>query len=234
MEKKHIIETIGTIEKKEILTTIGYDDLVLESLHPFPGYHGTTIPDEDKPKSVFFMIKGNFSEEIIIRTIQQVKKVTDIEFDATPAFVTLHNEMAPSIRIRDIKKYDVIPDLLRLFRNAGISFQSGKKIEPYEGLIKVKKYFLLDPITDCTLQDMEVPAMKYFQLPLKLEWNQFEQITLHIKRNMEDANFDAALATIYRKAGLIDYIRIYEDVDCSLEKLNQIRKRYIQEIKKIV
>ncbi len=234
MEEKHIIESIGNIEKKETLTTVGYSDLVLESLYPFPGYHGTTIPDEDKPKSVFFMLKGKYSEEIIIRGIQEIKKNTDIVFDASPGFVTLFNEMAQCVRIKGIKNYDVIPDLLKLFKDEGISFHSGKKIEPYEGRIRIFKYFLLDPITDCTLQDAEVPAMKYFRLPRKLEWNDFEKMTLSIKRNMEDANFDAALATIYRKEGMVDYIRIYEDVDFSIEKLNQIRKKYSQEIQNLV
>ena len=233
MEKKHIIETIGNLEKKETLTTIGYDDLVLESLYPFPGYHGTTIPDEDKPKSVFIMLKGQYSEESIIRGTQNIKKNTDIQFDASPGFVTLFNEMSQCIRIKDIKSYEVIPDLLKLFKDENFSFQSGKKIEPYEGRIRIFKYFLLDPITNCTLQDAEVAAMKYFQLPRKLEWQEFEEMTLAIKRNMEDANFDAALATIYRKEGMIDYIRIYEDVDCTIEKLNQIRKKYSQEIKKL-
>lgn len=234
MEKKQIIECIGNIEKKEILTTIGYNDLVLESLHPFPGYHGTTIPDEDKPKSVFFMLKGSYTEENIIRGIQRIKKETDIRFDATPGYVTLHNELSQCIRIKDLAGYDKIPELLDLFKKQRFTFLAGKTIEPYEGRIRIFKYFLLDPITDCTLQDAEVQAMKYFQLPSKLDWDDFERITLSIKRNMEDPNFDAALATIYRKTGMVDYIRIYEDIDCSLEKLNQIRKKYSQEIKKLV
>jgi hypothetical protein len=75
--------------------------------------------------------------------------------------------------------------------------------------------------------------MWYFQLPRPLKWNDFETITLDIKRNMEDINFDAALATLYRKNGMVDYIRIYDN-ECSKDKLDQIRKKYLQRMKKLV
>ncbi len=52
MSQKVIIETIGTIEKKESLEPVKYRNLVLETVTPFPGYHGTTIPDTDVPSSL--------------------------------------------------------------------------------------------------------------------------------------------------------------------------------------
>jgi len=44
---QRIIETIGHIEKKENLKSLGYSNMVLESEHPFPGYHGTTVPVQE-------------------------------------------------------------------------------------------------------------------------------------------------------------------------------------------
>jgi hypothetical protein len=76
--------------------------------------------------------------------------------------------------------------------------------------------------------------MKYFQVPVKLDWDEFEEMTKHVKRNIDDTNWDAALATIYRKTGLEDHIRIYCDKDSSMETLNKIRKKYVQEIKKLM
>jgi hypothetical protein len=233
MEKKYIIETIGIVTKKETLETIGYNELVLESHHPFPGYHGTTVPDKDKPRSVFLVTKFDYGEEKIIRIIQKVKKNQKINFDASPGYVWFINDMLPCLRLKGIEDYKQIPEIIQCFRDEGIAFQSNKNVKAYDGIIKITKYFLLEPITDCTLQDAEVPAMRYFQLPRPLDWDDFEAFTTDIKRNIEDPNFDAALATMYRKNGMVDYIRIY-DSECSKEKLDLIRKKYLQRMKKMV
>jgi hypothetical protein len=232
--KELIIETIGHIEKKETLTSIGYDDLVLESLHPFPGYHGTTVPDQDNPRSVFLLTKSSLTEERIIRVIKAAKQKSRIEFDGSPAMLSFQQGMAQGIRIKGLDSYEKIPEILKAFKAEGISFQSGKKVASYSSIIKVIKYFLLKPTTDCTLQDVEDVSMKYFQVPVKLSWDQFEEMTLHVKRNIEDSNWDAALATIYRRSGIEDYIRIFNDVDSEMETLNKIRTKYIREIKKLM
>jgi hypothetical protein len=142
--------------------------------------------------------------------------------------------MAHAIRVKDLKSYKLIPEIIDAFKDEGIAFLPGKKVKPYYGLIRVTKYFLMDPITDCTLQDSEIDSMKYFQVPIKLEWDEFEEMTKHVKRNINDSNWDGALATIYRKTGIEDHIRIFCEKDSSLEKLNEIRKKYVQEIKKIM
>jgi len=231
---QRIIETIGHVEKKENLKSLGYGDMVLESEHPFPGYHGTTVPDQDNPKSLFLLTKTKYTEEFIIRSVKSIKKKHKFTFDGSPARVFFQNSMAHAIRIRDLDNYEKVPGILKAFKEEGIAFLPGKKVKPYYGLIRVTKYFLMKPITDCTLQDDETESMKYFQVPIKLEWEEFEEMTRHVKRNVDDTNWDAALATIYRKTGIEDYIRIYNDNTSGMEILNLIRKKYVQEIKKLM
>ncbi len=231
---EHIIETIGHVEKKETLKSIGYSDLVLESEHPYPGYHGTTVPDQVNPKSLFLLTRTKYADEFIIRAIKAVKKRHNFSFDGSPAKVFYQNSMVQAIRVKDLDNYQQVPDILKAFKEEGIAFLGGRNVKPYSGLIRVTKYFLLKPITDCTLQDAEVAEMKYFQSPVKLSWNEFEEMTLQIKRNVDDANWDAALATIYRKTGIEDHIRIYSDNNMDIEDLNKIRKKYAQEIKKLM
>ena len=233
MKEKVIIETIGTIEKKELLSAVGYDDMVLESLHPFPGYHGTTVPDSDVPKSLFFITRSKYTEEKVIRIIQHIKKTTDLKFDGSPGLVTLFNMQVPCIRIRDVEGYDIVPDLLNAFRDAGLEFMTSRKIEPYTGIIKIKKYFLLDPVSNCTFKDIEDPAMYYFTIPIQLRFNQLERMTVDIKRNFEDNKFDAALGAFYRRTGLVDVIRIYDE-KCDQDRLNKIRSMYNAAIKKLM
>jgi hypothetical protein len=233
MTQKILLETIGTIEKKEMLGPVGYKELVLEAFQPFPGYHGTTVPDHDTPNSLFAITRSKYTGEKIIRVIQKIKSDPKFNFDATPGMVTLYNMLNPCIRFKDLKSYDEMPAILKAFEDEGIEFMSNRKIEPFTGIIKVKKYFLMEVLSDFLFRDAEEPNMHYFTIPVQLRFNQFEKITLDLKHNMEDPKFDAALGTIFRKSGLIDVIRIYDD-KCTPEKLNLIRTKYLQAINNLI
>ena len=229
MNERILLETIGTIEKKEMLGPVGYKELVLETFHPFPGYHGTTVPDHTTPYSLFAITRSKYTDEKIIRAIQKIKNDHHFKFDATPGLVTLYNMLNPCIRFKDIKSYDEVPAILKAFVDEGIEFMSNRNIEPFTGIIKVRKYFLVEVISDNFFKDVEEVNMHYFTIPLQLRFNQFEKITIDLKHNLEDSRFDAALGTIYRKSGVIDVIRIYDD-KCSPERLDMIRTKYLQAI----
>ncbi len=229
MNQKILLETIGTIEKKEMLGPVGYKELVLEAFQPFPGYHGTTVPDHDAPNSLFAITRSKYTEEKIIRAIQKIKSDFNFTFDATPGMVTLFNMLNPCIRFKHFKTYEEVPAILHAFEAEGIEFMSNRNIEPFTGIIKVKKYFILEILSDYLFQDAEDPNMHYFTIPFQLRFNQFEKITLDIKHNMDNPRFDAALGTIFRKTGVIDVIRIYDDMG-SEERLNMIRTKYLQAI----
>jgi hypothetical protein len=233
MSQKILLETLGSIEKKEMLGPVGYKQLVLEAFEPFPGYHGTTVPDKDTPQSLFAITRSKYTEEKLIRVTQKIKVDHKMNFDATPGMVTLYNMLNPCIRFKDIKSYEDVPTVLKAYEDEGIEFMSNRNIEPYTGIIKVKKYFLVEVVSDSIFLDAEEPNMFYFSIPVQLRFNQFEKITLDLKQNIDDSNFDAALGTIYRKTGLVDLIRIYAD-KYTPERLEQIRSRYIQAIEKLL
>jgi len=233
MNQKILLETIGTIEKKEMLGPVGYKELVLEAFQPFPGYHGTNIPDHIKPNSLFAITRSKYTEEKIIRAIQKIKSERGFSFDGSPGMVTLYNMLNPCIRFKDLDTYDELLPILKAFEDEGIEFMSNRKIEPYTGIIKVKKYFLVEVLSDYLFKDAEDPNMHYFSIPIQLRFNQFEKITIDLKNNLEDARFDAALGTIFRKTGVIDVIRIYDD-KCTPEKLDLIRSKYLQAINNLI
>lgn len=228
-----MLETLGSIEKKEMLGPVGYKQLVLEAFEPFPGYHGTTVPDKDTPQSLFAITRSKYTEEKLIRVTQKIKADHKLDFDATPGMVTLYNMLNPCIRFKDITTYDSVPGILKSYEDEGIEFMSNRKIEPFTGIIKVKKYFLLAVVSDSMFKDAESPYMFYFPIPMQLRFNQFEKITVELKQNLEDSNFDAALGTIYRKTGLVDLIRIYDE-KCTPERLEYIRLKYLQAIEKLL
>lgn len=233
MKREVIIETIGTIEKKESLVPVKYKYLVLETLSPYPGYHGTTVPDSDKPSSLYFITRSRYMEEKVIRITQKIKKERKMTFDGSPGMVNLYNMLNPCIRIKDVKSYDEAEDILNAYNEEGIEFMNYRKVEPYSGIIRVKKYFILEAVTDCTYDDVEDKAMHYFTIQMPLRWSQIEKITLEIKRNLENPNFDAALGSFYRKTGLVDVIRIYDE-KCTPERLKTIRTKYAHAIKKLI
>lgn len=230
-ELSNTIETIGSIEKKETIVSVDNDHLVLESLHPFPGYHGTTVPDQPNPKSLFLVMRSKETEETIIRITSKVKSNFSSEFEGSPGTVSVFNRIEPCIRIKDLQNYALIPELISLYKEEGISFIKGRKIDSYYGTIRIKKNFILTEVNDGIYMDKETPEMGYFEIPSQLEWDLFEKITLGIKHNIDDNNFDAALGTIYRFSGLIDVIRIYDTNVCLGECLF-LREKYNNEISK--
>jgi hypothetical protein len=229
MNQKVLLETIGTIEKKEMLGPIDYNELVLEAFLPYPGYYGETVPEHDKPKSLYAITRSKYTDEKVIRVTQKIKSEHDFKFDGTPGMVTLYNMLNPCIRFKELTSYVRVPEILKAYEDEGIEFMSNRKIEPFSGIIKVRKYFLIEAISEYAFQDAEVANVYYFSIPQQLRFNQFEKITIDIKRNLENPKFDAALGTLFRKAGLVDLIRIYDD-KCTLERLHMIRSKYVDAI----
>ncbi len=232
MQPNYIIETIGTIQKIETLISVDFEDLVLESLHPFPGYHGTTIPDQTNPKSIFLVMRSKETDEEVIRKTIKVREKFSSKFDASPGNIMVFNQLEPCIRIKDLENYALIGELIALYKEQGISFIKGRKIASYDGLIRIRKFFVMDEVNEGIYMDKDTPEMGYFEVPARLDWDVFEKITLQIKHNIEDNNFDAALGTFYRKTGLKDVIRIYDTNVCLGECLF-LREKYLAEIKKL-
>ena len=55
-------------------------------------------------------------------------------------------------------------------------------------------------------------------------------MTTELKYNLEDSNFDAALVYVYTATSILDLIRIF-DVNSSVAKLNDIKRKYLEKIK---
>jgi hypothetical protein len=238
MIEKLTIETCGNILKKETLKTIEHDfsgnALVLESMFPFPGYYHQIIPDtqELEPGSIFVVLKTLVTDEKLMRINHEIKKIIKKKFDAAPGQINLYNEMKHCIRIKSIHSYKDIPELIDMYREEGIQFVKFRQIKPYEGLISVKKFFIVDCIEAGIYKDTEDPHMGYIQIPGYLKWSNFEKITLYLKRNLEDNKFDAAIGTIHRKNCIVDMVRIY-DKNIKTEKLQFLRNKYLEAIHKL-
>jgi len=233
--KDNIIQSVGTIVKKEKLASVESEtkckSLILESLLPYPGYHGSTVPDNLEPESLFVVTKKEYSDEIVIRVIQKVKETTKVTFDAAPGTIILRNNPVNIIRFKDLS-YGLAPEVIEHFIEAGVEFEKARNVAPYETTIKIRKFFRLNKLSDGNYEDMDVNEFFYLQVPTLLDWDKFEKITKEIKYNISDVVFDAAQTSVYDASGLVDFVRIY-DKDRNIDKLDSIRDKYLEAISKL-
>ena len=235
MSENRVLETVGTITKRETLSSIEHDTnkaLVLETKKPYPGYHGTTIPDQLNPMSLFFVTDKKYTGEKIIRATMAVKKEFDETFDAVPGLITVFNELTPCIRIKDLNSYDKVSQLIKLYRTNGVDFMKARKMERSSGLIKIRKYFELKKFDENLYKDLEIPEMAYFVIPCLLDWDVFESITENMKVNPKYNNFDAAIGVFFTPQGVVDTVRIFKK-DIDIDEIKLLKSRYLQEISRL-
>lgn len=228
MEKIEI-QSVGTIIKKEKLASIEEKNeckiLLLELVVPFPGYHGSTVPELLEPESIFAVTKNIYSDERIIRTTQSIKQKSELNFDAVPGTIMLKNKPVNVVRFKKTS-YNQISEIISYYMDSGIEFEKAKKVEEYDSMIEVRKFFRLNEIEDGNFEDMDVKEFFYVQVPKHIEWDKFEEITKNIRYNIADANFDAAQTSVYEASGLLDFVRIY-DKNRNIENLNTIKRSYL-------
>lgn len=229
------IRSVGTIVKREKLASVENETnskaLILESLLPYPGYHGTTIPDKFEPESLFVVTKNNYSDVKIIRAIQNVKKICDTQFDAAPGTIYLKNNLVNIIRFKGLT-YEMMGEVLSNFTKASIEFERTLKILPYESIISIRKFFNLNKLSDGVYEDLDVKEFFYIKVSNYPEWDVFEEITKSIKYNIEDLVFDGAQLSVFDSNGLVDFVRIYDE-NRSTDKLASIRKFYLEAYDKL-
>ncbi len=235
MEKsQNTFEAIGFVKKLELISTIEDkiipDTFVVESTTPFPGYHGDNLPSETKPGLIFFITKEPYSSEIIARASQKIKKYFQEQFGALYGNLNFYNEDFPCIRIKNLTSFDYIADLQSCFRDEGIKFMKKKKVNT-NSILKFQKYFILGRLDgNDFLKDLEEEAIMYFRIENHLKWKLFEQITKFVKNNVENNNFDAALASLFSFEGMNDYIRIYSEF--TIQQLKGLCEKYKMTIEK--
>ena len=230
------IESIGFVTKKEHVKSVEYNTrskiMVLESDKPFPGYYNRhSNPYEKKTYSIFAVTKLLYNDERFIRAIQAVKKDRRFIFDGAPGSMIYQNKSYNLIRFKDLP-YSDVDEVLDQFIQNGIEFRKAIKIHPSESLIKVRKFFCMKEEMDNVFQDKNEEYLSYIVLPSNIRWSTFEKITMDIKYNIEDKNFDVAQTSVYAQEGLIDFVRIYDRNSCQ-GKLLHIKEKYEEAIAKL-
>lgn len=229
-----LIETAGYIKKEQKLTTVENNiipnSFVLESQHPFPGYHGANLPEKIKPGSLFFILAKDYTFEEVARITKQIKKSFQHDFNASEGNIYFKTSSYPCIRVKYLKSFTFVPELQNLYKEHGIKFARQKMIDS-SGLIVINKTFYVHEMESGLYHDLEEESKFYIEIPKDIPWDVFKEFTIYIKNNVDNSNFDAAQGVFYRKSGIVEVIRLYI-CEGEMEKLKAIKKLYTDLIKK--
>ncbi|MBN1598462.1 MAG: hypothetical protein JW894_09220 [Bacteroidales bacterium] len=227
-----MIETIGSLAKEEQLKTVEHyimsNSFVLQNLEPFPGYHGSNLPTENVPDTFFLITTEEYSSDMIFRIADNIKHFTDFKFKASPGKICIDNDSYPFVRVRGLQDYKPVKEIQRYFMDAGIKYQKKKEIDAV-GLIELRKVFILENVTENIFNDKE-DNMHYLLINKQLSWGRFKNLTYWVKNNLDDNNFDAALAVVYGRR-VYDMVRIYMQNE-TIERLEAIRHKYLEGIQR--
>lgn len=227
------IETWGYIKKETRLTTVENniipETLVLESLHPHPGYYGENLPEKSCPRSLFLIVEQSFSHEQIARILSSVKKEFAHDFDMSYGNINFKSRSYSCIRIKYLKHFQFIPELQMLLKDHKVKYRKKKEIDE-KAIIVIYKNFYVEEVEKGIYVDLN-EIKSYLELPVQIPWQTFKQFTHDIKNNLHNNNFDAAQGVFFRKKGVVDVVRLY-DCKPGFERFKMIREMYLREIKK--
>jgi len=228
--QKIIIETVGTIQKKEDLIFFENPQNILafETAHAYPGYNGV-VPQNYNPNSIFIITKGQYlTEEIFIHS-QKIRNKVDFTFDSAVAHINYQNKKIPAIRIRGVKNYSFIPELINAYVDEGINFEKKKGKEKINTLIQVKKEFYLEPMENGWYKDLSDNQMFYIEIPNYLQWDDFEKVTMDVKYNNPMLNFDAASSLFYRARKVVFAVRIFKE-GLTMDELKLLKDQFLKRL----
>lgn len=232
-EIKHC-EFFGTLEKLEEFTTLTQNilpgSLVFESVSPFWGYYNDN-PHDYKPLYVYLIVNQTYAVFDVVRAFYKVREELGFDLDAAKAFVKFNDRFYNALRIRHLEGYDRIRDIQEAFVRNGISMllvsDNQKKVT---ALVDLKKVFCLSKIGDGLYLDACEKNHAYFEIPKRISFDEFTELTQKVRNNWFEGKFDAALGYYLMEQRIVEIVRIYSD-KLDIENLEGIRKLYLQKLK---
>lgn len=233
MHESNSFESFSIIEKEEFVQNLEYNvipsSFVLEITHPFPGYYGNDfITSQSQPNTLFFVLKDFMKFEDFYRIVKRIKKYSEFNFDAALSEIFIHNQLYNAIRIRNLSNYKEAGLLQSCFFDEGVIMAKSKKIQEM-ALIRISKVIHLHKLNTLIFREIENPEFTYFEIPEKVGWKHFEQITKKIKNSYPDFRFDAATGVLFLKEGLADVVRLYKS-EHNEENLKKLLSLYLAEL----
>jgi len=229
-------EVTGYLNKEETVHALTdyklKNTFVLIADEPYPGYHYHTIDARlmERNTTVFLILRNRNTWASIIRATDKINQFLDEPIDASYANLDLFNIPHFAIRIKGLRNMDELETIQKAYQEKGFLLMKNKRmLKARPTFFKVKKFFNIQEIEDGFYKDDE--GMNYFTINRKIEWEMFRKMTINVKSNISNKNYDVVDGAFYMNHKLVDFIRIYKP-DCSLELLKEIREKYQKQIQK--
>lgn len=214
------VENLWCLEKLGIPNTC-----LLESFDIFPGYY-SKVPDETKPRYVYIVAGEKYTLEQVTRITKEVKQAYPYPFDAAITELTMRGTTCNAVRITGISDYTYIKQLQETYRDKGLVLKKKvRDIENEEAVIKIRKFYNLNVVSENVFMDAKNPDIGYFTTSADLPWDQFAKNITLLRNNWTGHSFDAAKSFIYLNDEITDMIRIYSK-GITPEFLQQIKDKY--------
>jgi hypothetical protein len=232
MEKSR--EVIGNVIKEESISLINHhklpDTLVINIDHPFPGLHGMDFHLESKPRSVIIATSEVYSFAKILREAAKINNSTSFDINASFAKIKAGRDIIYGIRIKGLDSYSQIPELQKIWEDHGFKLLRKKNLKTEKPVsIKISKFFHIEEIEENIYKDACIDGMYFIEIPEYLPWEEFRKITMKVKNNISNNNFDAVKGLFYKDNTVKDMIRIFKP-NIKEDLLQEIKKRYYKEM----
>ena len=233
---KGSFEVIGYINKEELVSGLSHSILkntfVIDISHPFPGYNREKLSKLTTPRGVLFITNEKYEWNKVLRTTEKINGFLDYEINGSAVSIDLWNRTYYGLRIKGLPSYDEIPIVQHAFQEEGYRFM--RRVPMKEDLtaqIRVKKFFKLKEVGEKIYHDQLTNNMSYIVIDHMLNWELFRKITIKIKNNISNRNYDVVNGAFYHDHKMVDIIRIYKP-DISMDLLKEIKDNYCNEIAK--
>ena len=234
---KGTFEVIGYINKEEqvsgLTQSILKNTFVIDISHPFPGYsQQEKLTKMQAPRGIIFITNQKYDWNRILRTTEKINSFLDYRINGSYTNIMLWNKLYHGLRIKGIPSYEEIPIVQHAYQEEGYVFTKARPMkEDLTAQMRVKKFFQLEEIGDRIYKDTENEAMSYIFIHHMLNWELFRKISMKIKNNISNRNYDVVDGALYLNNRMVDMIRVYKP-DASLDLLKEIRDSYDAEMAK--
>jgi len=229
-------EVTGYLNKEETVHALNEYKLkntfVVIADKPHPGYHYHNINARlvERNTSIFLITRNRHTWASVIRATDNINKFLDEPIDATYANLNLFNIPHYAIRIKGLKDFGELETIQKAYQDEGFVFMRNKRMnKPRPTFFKVKRFFDIKEIEEGIYVGND--GMSYIVIDKKIEWELFRKMTLYVKSNIANNNYDIVNGAFYMNKTLVDVIRIFKP-DCNVELMREIKEKYQKQIQK--
>lgn len=234
MEQNKKMEVFSNLTKKVTIVSVEEKvipgSLVFEALNQFPGYYHET-PTKPEPIYIYLVLDRQYPLEEVLRATQNIEKEYNWNFDSGKGYMLLGSQLLNVIRLRHLSEIDLVEKIQEAYQKQGIRFLMNKKITgKLEAEVKIVKFLNLEKLDEGVYIEWQDKNFGYIEIPKFLHYDAFVKVTMDVKYNWEEHEFDAASGSFYKDGRLVEFVRILSN-KIDADYLIRLRNLFLEKIR---